>query len=148
MVNHPFWWTTDVLQWSCPQTDLVNKLRPRWVFWDCICHDDATKWKNFPRYWPFVRGIHRWIPPQRPVTRSFDVFFDLHLNKQLSEQSWDWLFETPPRSLWRHCNGVWLCCATPLTDTDYWALPGFVWHRVWGNCILFNYSIGDDQMNM
>ena len=23
---------------------------------------------------------HRWFPTQRPVTRSFDVFFDLHLN--------------------------------------------------------------------
>ena len=22
-------------------------------------HDDAIKWKHFPRYWPFVRGIHR-----------------------------------------------------------------------------------------
>ena len=22
-------------------------------------HDDVTKWKLFPRYWPFVRGIHR-----------------------------------------------------------------------------------------
>ena len=22
-------------------------------------HDDATKWKHFPLYWPFVRGIHR-----------------------------------------------------------------------------------------
>ena len=21
--------------------------------------DDAIKWKHFPRYWPFVRGIHR-----------------------------------------------------------------------------------------
>ena len=21
--------------------------------------DDVIKWKNFPRYWPFVRGIHR-----------------------------------------------------------------------------------------
>ena len=25
-------------------------------------HDDVIKWKHFPRYWPFVRGIHR-----RPV---------------------------------------------------------------------------------
>ena len=25
-------------------------------------HDDAIQWKHFPRYWPFVRGIHRWIP--------------------------------------------------------------------------------------
>ena len=22
-------------------------------------HDDFIKWKHFPRYWPFVRGIHR-----------------------------------------------------------------------------------------
>ena len=22
-------------------------------------HDNVIKWKNFPRYWPFVRGIHR-----------------------------------------------------------------------------------------
>ena len=27
-------------------------------------HDDVIKWKHFPRYWPFVRGIHwsQWIP--------------------------------------------------------------------------------------
>ena len=41
---------------------------------------------------------------QRPVMRSFDVFFDLRLNKRLSKQSWGWWFETPWRSLWRHCN--------------------------------------------
>ena len=28
------------------------------------------------------------FPSQRPVTRSCDVFFDLHLNKRLSKQSW------------------------------------------------------------
>ena len=27
------------------------------------------------------------FPSQRPVTRSFDVFFDLRLNKRLSKQS-------------------------------------------------------------
>ena len=30
------------------------------------------------------------FPTQRPVTRSFDVFSDLRLNKQLSKQPWDW----------------------------------------------------------
>ena len=26
----------------------------------CVTHhDDVIKWKRFPRYWPFVRGIHR-----------------------------------------------------------------------------------------
>ena len=42
---------------------------------------------------------------QRPVTWSFDVFFDLRLNKRLSKQSWGWWFETLSRPLWRHCNG-------------------------------------------
>ena len=44
------------------------------------------------------------FPAQRPVTRSFDVFFDLHLNKRLSKQTWGWWFETLPRALWRHSN--------------------------------------------
>ena len=44
------------------------------------------------------------FPTQRPVTRSFDVFFDLCLNKRLSKQPLGWWFETPPWSLWRHCN--------------------------------------------
>ena len=42
---------------------------------------------------------------QRPVTRSFDVFFDLRLNKRLSKQSWGWWFATLPCPSWRHCNG-------------------------------------------
>ena len=44
------------------------------------------------------------LPAQRPVTRSFDVFFDLGLNKPLSKQSTCWWFETPSRSLWCQCN--------------------------------------------
>ena len=41
---------------------------------------------------------------QRPVTRGFDVFFDLCLNKRLSKHSRHRWFETPSRSLWRHCS--------------------------------------------
>ena len=47
------------------------------------------------------------FPTQRPVTRSFDVFFDLRLNKRLSKQPWGWWFEPPSWSLWRHRNGQW-----------------------------------------
>ena len=43
------------------------------------------------------------FPSQRPVTPSFDGFFH-RLNKRLSTQSRGWWFETPLRSLWRHCN--------------------------------------------
>ena len=52
------------------------------------------------------------FPAQRPVTRSFDVFFDLCLNKRLSKQPWGWWFQTPAWSLWRHRNVHWVlfCC--------------------------------------
>ena len=46
------------------------------------------------------------FPAQRPVTQSFDVSFDLCLNKRLSKQSWGWWFETLSCPLWRHCNDV------------------------------------------
>ena len=53
------------------------------------------------------------FPAQRPVTRSFDVLFDLRPNERLSKQPWGWWFETLSCSLWRHCN------------------EQFHWHRWW-----------------
>ena len=44
------------------------------------------------------------FPAQRPVTRSFDVFFELRLNERLSKQSWGWWSETPSCPLWRHSD--------------------------------------------
>ena len=44
------------------------------------------------------------FPAGRPVTRSFGVFFDVHLNKQLSKQSRRRWYETPSHSLYRHSN--------------------------------------------
>ena len=70
-------------------------------------HNDVIEWKHFPRYSPFVQGIHRSpvnSPHKRPVTRSFDVSLICALNKRLSKQSWGWWFETPSRSFWRRCN--------------------------------------------
>ena len=58
--------------------------------------------ETFPRYWPFLSGIH-WLP-KRPMTRSFDVFFDQHLNERLSKQSTRRSFEALSCLLWRHCN--------------------------------------------
>ena len=48
------------------------------------------------------------FPAQRPVTRSFDVFLDLHPNKRLSKQRWGWWFETLSCPLWRHRNETYL----------------------------------------
>ena len=43
---------------------------------------------------------------QRPVTRSFNVFFDLRLNKRLSKQWWGWWYETSSCPLWSHGNDL------------------------------------------
>ena len=137
----------------CEKSAPVMSNTEKRMSWNYI-HDDVIKWKHFPRYWPFVRGIHRsplnsphkgqwrralvfsliyawincwannreagdlrryrvhydvtvmwmWIPAKRPVTRSFDVFFDLRLSKRLNKQSSGWWFETLSCPLWRHCN--------------------------------------------
>ena len=74
-----------------------------------ILHDDVIKWKHFLHDWPFVWGIHRtgeFLPPQMPVTWSFDVFFDLRLNKRLRKQWWGWWFETPSNPSSRWCNDI------------------------------------------
>ena len=63
--------------------------------------------------------------PQRPVTWSFEVFFDLRRNERLSKQSFGWWFETPLRPLWRHrnahdknltCTIIWKVCTEHCND--------------------------------
>ena len=74
-----------------------------------ITHDDVIKWKHFPRYWPFVRGIHRSPVNSRHKEKwRGALMFSLicALNKRLSKQSWGWWFETPSHSIWRHCNAL------------------------------------------
>ena len=79
--------------WSCP-----NQL--------VLYHDDVITWKHFPSLLAFCVGnslVTGEFPAQKPVTRSFEVFFDLRLNQQMSK--WKrWWFKTPSRPLWRHCK--------------------------------------------
>ena len=69
-----------------------RKVRPFYCFVGCVAvdaHDDVIKWKHFSALLPLCEGnppVTGGFPSQRPVTRSFDVFFDLHLNKRLSKQ--------------------------------------------------------------
>ena len=88
------------------------------------------------------------FPTQRPVARSFDVFFDLRLNKRFSKQSWGWWFETLSHPLWRHCNVMrcchntsWLTASLDEIFTWYQSLQqciyGHWWHRnISRTCIL------------
>ena len=92
-------------------------------------------------------------PSQRPVTRSFDVFFDLRPNKQLNKQSRGWWFETPPRSLWRHfiCKRSWgrtyvlqryaflgfsACLDKPLIGLTWWVNSLWVSYGLIDLCLL------------
>ena len=80
----------------------------------CVCaHQEGfTPWwrhqmETFFALVVFCEGnppVTFWFPSQRPVSRSFEVFFDLRLNKRFNKQSRRRWFETPSLSLWRHCN--------------------------------------------
>ena len=73
------------------------------------------------------------FPTKRPVTRSFDVFFDLRLNERLSKQSWSWWFETPSWPLWRHImcvKSVKMCWVYIFRFRCLQTMPG--WHTCWG----------------
>ena len=79
-------------------------------------HDDVIKWKHFPRYWPFVRGIHRSPAnsPHKGQWRRALIFLS-----------------APSLPLWRHCNVTrpflwesnpdsWFLIAwTPIPSTDH-----------------------------
>ena len=89
-----------------------------WCSNDFPLHDDVTKMETFSALLALCAvnsPVTGEFPVQRPVTRSFDVFFD-H-NKRLSKQSWVWWFETPSRSLWPHCNDLFMFVLTAGTAT-------------------------------
>ena len=69
------------------------------------------------------------FPTQRPVTRSFDVYFDLRPNKRLSKQSSGWWFETLSPPLWRHRNGYG-AGVIYLSGSVLWMVEGVKSHQL------------------
>ena len=60
-------WLPKSETWSrspLPQSQWRNLGKMKDANHNMTIHDDVIKWKHFPRYWPFARGIHRsrWIP--------------------------------------------------------------------------------------
>ena len=85
-----------------------SPLSPKPMLMNCqqvsfeIIHDEVIKWKHFPRYWPFLRWIHR--SPGNSLHKGQwrgALMFSLicALNKRLSKQSSGWWFETRSRLL-------------------------------------------------
>ena len=81
-------------------------------YWDTPLHDDVIQWKHFPRYWLFVRGIHR-SPVNFPHKGQWHgaLLFSLICtringwvnNREAVE------FETLSCPLCRNCNRIILC---------------------------------------
>ena len=67
---------------------------------------DVHQFSSLLAFWAGNSPVTGEFPSQRPVTRNFDVFFDLHLNKRLSKQSSHRWFEMPSHPLWCHCNDI------------------------------------------
>ena len=104
----------------CTNVDILWHLQ-RWKFIRLLIKKNETPWHvhlcsyflmaswngNRVRVTGPVTGG---FPSQRPVTRGFDVFFDVRMNKRLRKQSKRRWFETPERSLWRQRNVVSIVC--------------------------------------
>ena len=101
-------------------------------------YDGVIKWKHFPRYWPFVRGI--------PLTKASNAEFWCFL-KRSSKQSWGWWFETTSRPTWCHFNQnsfsrTWVnsrypCLEWPLV---HWGISNY------RNACFQNIRVGDAMM--
>ena len=109
MVSQPNW------IWHCG-TSFIAKSNPRHSLWpsDLWCGDLNGILDKYSLWWHQMESFSALLaicvwnslvtgefPAQRRVTRSFDVFFDLSLNRRLSKQWWGWWFETPSRPIWR-----------------------------------------------
>ena len=100
-------WNSAIEIVVCKVFDILCK--PQWVNWGQIlricyvCKPEISL--NFVPWDPIEKiglVLTGEFPAQRPVTRSFDVFFDLRLNIRLNTQSKRRWFETP----WRHIMRV------------------------------------------
>ena len=97
---HPHGWVIGCLFWAYSGENLWCSNGNAW--W---CH----RMETFSSLLAICAGnspVPGEFPAQRTVMRSFDVFFDLRLNKLFSKPSWGWWFEPLSCPLWRHCNGI------------------------------------------
>ena len=102
-----FAWSAPIWSWAFRENYLLILRRSAWSSLDMVISWWRHQMETFSALLTICAGnspVSGEFPTQRPVTRSFDVFFVLRPNKQLSKQWWGWWFETPSWLLWRHRN--------------------------------------------
>ena len=103
---------TALFKAACDISRGVVACQVEYVWWNdtpCTPHPPPHRMETFSALLALCEGnppVTGGFPSQRPVTRSFDILFDMGLNKWLGKQSRRRWVETPCRSLWRHCNDV------------------------------------------
>ena len=95
----------------------------------------TTKNIHHPRYWPFVRGIHR-SPVNSPHKGQWRgaLMFSLFCKRLKKQWRHRW-FETLSRPLWRHCNAIWNSSWARMTyliicDRCIWPSILHLWKRL------------------
>ena len=79
------------------KTRMVACLTASWItcIWQPWWRYQMETFSALLAIWAVNSPVTGEFPTQKPVTRSYDVFFDLGLNKRVSKQSRGWWFETP-----------------------------------------------------
>ena len=111
-----FWQSYNVFEYD-PNGDYLSQRKMYPMVKGLPTQENFNTWwrhqmETFPALLALCEGnppVTGGFPSQRLVTRRFDVFFQLCLNKRLSKQPTRRWFETPSRSLWRHCNDRFIC---------------------------------------
>ena len=82
-------------------------------------HDDVIKWKHFPRYWPFVRGIHR-SPVNSPHKGQWRgaLMFSL-----ICARINGWINNGEAGDLRRHCAHYDVIVMSTCTESQHAMLP-------------------------
>ena len=128
--NNPDAGSADRCQQKGPRTlpAMALSLSRLWLAWWC------RQMETFTALLAFCVGnspVTGEFPSQKPMTRSFDVFFYLRLNQQLSKQWRRRRFETPSLSLCLHCNDLRLSCwqtlVQPMMTNCHCDAPLFKW---------------------
>ena len=93
-------------------------------------HDDVIKWKHFPRYWSFVKGIH----PSPVNSRHKGQWRGALMLSMICVwiNGWGWWFEMPSHPLWRHCDVVLSCSiklCRPMNPVCTWYYLQCWWNR-------------------
>ena len=114
LISPPIWndiWVNNLDWWICTYTnhEFLFSIKVLQVSQLQVCMASCDRTQPYRKLliYPRQTPVTEEFPMQRSVTRSFNVFFDLRLNKQLSKQSWGWWFAMPLHPLWQHCNVEW-----------------------------------------